>query len=88
MNSGFGDWLIARRKAVGLETQQELAGALEIAGVAVSRAAISKWERGLCRPSLHHREYLFRVLAVWGEDQRRQLNMAIDGYVDFPAVAA
>lgn len=86
MFSTFSDWLVARRAALGIESQAELLQRLADAGLEVSRQTVWKWEHGATLPSDQSRPYLWRVLAVYGHDEQLHLAMAIDGYRDFPPV--
>lgn len=82
----FGSWLAERRKQVGLLQQVDLLAALRTRGVEVTPAAISKWEKGRCLPSLEHRQALWGALGLTPE-MAHQVGMAIDGWAAFPSPA-
>ncbi|MDX2159926.1 MAG: hypothetical protein SF162_01245 [bacterium] len=56
------NWLMQRCKDVGIETQQELASKLQLAGFDYSRSAVSSWMTGARNPPLDDPEFR-RVLA-------------------------
>jgi transcriptional regulator with XRE-family HTH domain len=53
------NWIRQRRQQLGIETQDEFAARLQIAGYAVTRASISHWEKGRHMPPFE--DPLFRT---------------------------
>lgn len=79
----FGQWLKRRREALGISTQVDLRDRLKVAGLEVTKRAISKWELDQAVPSKRSRDSLWRALGVYGQT-RTQLEMALDGWAQFP----
>lgn len=50
-------WIKKRRQQLGIETQEELATRLQLAGFPITRSAVSHWENGRYSPPFEDPEF-------------------------------
>ena len=70
----FGDFIVERRKTLGMLDREQLRDALRDAGLRISNTSIRNWELGKVSPRGKHIDVLLKVLRVpeceWGKMYR------------------
>ena len=70
------NWLAERCKEIGIETQQELASKLQLAGFDYSRSAVSSWMTGTRNPPLDDPNFRRALAAILRLSTKELLRLA------------